>query len=97
IDEDEAYIHQAFTEFGFGDGFGVGNGGIRLGRQEIAFGSGRLFSLRDGPNIRRSFDAARLTLGLGQTTVDAFVGAEVQTRPDAFDNRPDDAVLAGGG
>lgn len=95
-DEDEAYIHQAFAELSFGDGVLAGDGGIRLGRQEIALGSGRLFSLRDGPNIRRSFDAARLTLGLGQTTVDAFVGAEVRTRPDAFDNRPDDAVLTWG-
>ncbi len=96
VDDDDAYIHQAFVEVGFGDGIESDEGGIRIGRQEIAFGSGRLFSLRDGPNIRRSFDAARLTIGFGQTTVDAFVGTEVQTRSGAFDNRPDDAVLAWG-
>lgn len=96
VDEDDAYIHQAYGEIAFGDARASGRSGLRVGRQEIAFGSGRLFSLRDGPNVRRSFDAARLTLGLGRTTVDAFLGAEVQTRPGAFDNRPDSAVLSWG-
>ena len=31
---------------------------IRFGRQEMGFGATRLVGLRNGPNIRRSFDAA---------------------------------------
>jgi hypothetical protein len=32
----------------------------RVGRQEMTFGSGRLVDIREGPNIRQSFDGARV-------------------------------------
>ncbi|WP_237056434.1 alginate export family protein [Microbulbifer sediminum] len=32
---------------------------FRLGRQEIVLGSGRLVDVREGPNVRRTFDGAR--------------------------------------
>ncbi|MEM9489492.1 MAG: alginate export family protein, partial [Myxococcota bacterium] len=89
IDEDEAYLSQAFVELALdgliSDDSGVG---LRLGRQEIVLGSGRLASSRDGPNIRRSFDAARLGIRRDDFSIDVFGAAEVRTRPDNFDNRP---------
>jgi len=33
---------------------------LRVGRQELLYGSGRVIALRDNPNHRQSFDAARL-------------------------------------
>lgn len=33
---------------------------VQLGRQEAGYGSSRLLSVRDGPNIRLAFDGARL-------------------------------------
>src|SRR5262249_27257797 len=38
---------------------------VRLGRQEIPLGSGRLVSIRDGVNVRLSFDAAKVTWSQG--------------------------------
>lgn len=69
---------------------------LRLGRQEMKLGAGRLVDLRIGPNLRRSFDAGLLTFTTDRLAVDAFYGKEVQVGFDAFDNRfnifSDDAV-----
>jgi hypothetical protein len=60
---------------------------IRLGRQEMAFGAGRLIGFREGPNIRRSFDAARMIYKQGQTNIQLFYGKEVFPLFEAFDNK----------
>jgi len=59
---------------------------LRLGRQEMAFGAARLVGLREGPNIRRTFDAARAIYKAADNSFQAFYGREV--RPDfrVFDN-----------
>jgi hypothetical protein len=36
---------------------------LQLGRQEAGYGSSRLLSVRDGPNIRLAFDGARVQAG----------------------------------
>ena len=95
VDDDEAYVHQAFVEVAL-DGalLDAGDGlDLRLGRQELSFGSGRLVSLRDGPNLRRSFDAGRLSLRSQRGVLDVFVGTEVRSRPGNFDNEPTDEVV----
>lgn len=97
VDEDDVYIHQAFVEkrvaLRSDDADGLL---VRLGRQELSFGSGRLVSLRDGPNIRRSFDAVQVTLRSRKSDVHVFMGAEVALRPGHWDNRVDDDVLLWG-
>src|SRR5205085_2227074 len=45
---------------------------MRLGRQEMAYGSSRLISFRESPNVRRSFDGARGMLSLGSLRADVF-------------------------
>ncbi|MEO5716884.1 MAG: alginate export family protein [Luteolibacter sp.] len=75
-DVDEFDIQQAYVDFGWPldpDSKLL----LRTGRQEITFGSGRLVSVRDGANIRRSFDGARLTYTSGGLKVDAFAARTV--------------------
>lgn len=60
---------------------------LRGGRQEFYFGSGRLVSEREGPNLRRAFDGGRAILTLGPLRVDAFLARPVQPFRFAFDDR----------
>jgi hypothetical protein len=61
----------------------------RLGRQEFEYGSGRLIDVRDGVNLRLSFDAARLLLHAGDWEVDGWWGKPVLNRTGVFDDIPD--------
>lgn len=87
-DEDEFDLHQAFGEFAPEDD-GLS---LRVGRQEMAFGSSRLVSVREGPNVRLSFDGARLSALFGSLRLDAFVTRPVETDPGVFDDGWDDGV-----
>lgn len=88
VDKNEFDITQAFFDLTSGeedDGIR-----LRLGRQELPLGSGRLVALRDGPNNRLAFDAARLTVTDDEWSVHAFVAAPVELRPGEFDDRFND-------
>jgi hypothetical protein len=57
-DDDRLELHQAFLDLKFGnEGDSVV---VRLGRQEMDLGGGRLISSGEGLNVKRSFDGARL-------------------------------------
>ncbi len=60
--------------------------GLRVGRQEISLGSQRLFGLRDGPNIRQSFDAVRFTGHYGRSDLTVFAGRPVRVGSGDFDD-----------
>ncbi len=62
---------------------------LRSGRQELAFGSQRLVSIRDSPNLRRTFDGARATLLYEGWQLDAFVTRPVRLKPGVFGDDPD--------
>ena len=62
---------------------------VRAGRQEMAFGSSRLISFREGPNVRLSFDGLRGILRVESWQIDAFVANPVQTKPGTFDDSRD--------
>ncbi|GAA4278687.1 alginate export family protein [Aquimarina mytili] len=82
---DEADLHQAFIDFKLP----LKNKTsilFRFGRQEMSYGASRLVGLREGPNIRRAFDAGRLIFEQGQTKIQAFYGNEVRANFEAFDN-----------
>lgn len=85
VESDELNVHQGFIEFKFsvleGD-----NLSMLFGRQELGFGAGRLVGFREGPNIRRSFDATRFVYTKEKTKLQAFYGKEVRPNFDAFDN-----------
>ena len=87
IDEKKLDFEEAFVELIAGEG----NRGIDLdlGRLELNYGSGRLVSVREGPNVRQSFDGARLKAKYGAWRIDLWA-----VRPDLdkfgfFDNVPD--------
>ncbi|MEM9083201.1 MAG: alginate export family protein [Planctomycetota bacterium] len=88
VDKNEFDITQAFLDLTpSGDGDRLR---LRIGRQELPLGTGRLVALRDGPNNRLTFDAARLTLGDEHWSMDAFVAAPVDLRPGVIDDRFND-------
>lgn len=60
---------------------------LQLGRQEAGYGSSRLLSVRDGPNIRLAFDGARAGWKGRLGTLDLMALRPVQNRPGAFDDR----------
>ena len=55
---------------------------VRAGRQEMAFGSQRLVSVRESPNIRRSFDGFRVF-----DTIEGSAGRRLRDAPRAAEAR----------
>jgi hypothetical protein len=62
---------------------------IRPGRQELAYGSSRLISAREGPNVRLSFDGLKTILKFSGWQLDAFAVKPVRTKVGVFDDDPD--------
>jgi len=62
---------------------------LRLGRQELNYGSGRLLSIREGPNVRQSFDGLKLRGKLGDWHIDGFAVRPDLDKPGFFNNAPD--------
>lgn len=84
-DEDRLDVHQAFVDFA-GQIGQIRSVVLRAGRQELSFGSSRLVSTREGPNVRQSFDGVRLSLQARQWTVDGFATKPVETNRGLFDD-----------
>lgn len=72
-------------------GDAVGDPDLRIGRQEMAFGSQRLISIRDAPNVRRAFDGVRLGGTVDNVRLDAFVTRPVLLQSGSFDDHPNHA------
>jgi hypothetical protein len=87
-DIDRGDLAQGFFEFNL-PVIGDLQVGSRLGRQEMMFGSNRLIDIREGPNIRQSFDGARVWATLGTARIDAFWTRPVQPAEGWFDDAPD--------
>lgn len=60
---------------------------LRGGRQEMSFGSSRLVSVRDSPNMRRTFDGGRVFLTSGGYRVDALYVRPVAISPKVLDDK----------
>jgi len=58
-----------------------------MGRQELDYGSGRLISVREGPNLRLYFDGAKLMYTGSGLSIDGFVMMADTINTGAFDNR----------
>jgi hypothetical protein len=91
IDRDAFGVHQVFADFVFPLARDKDTLTARLGRQEFEYGSGRLIDVRDGVNLRLSFDAARLLWKSGDWEVDGWWAKPVLNRPAVFDDIPDPA------
>lgn len=62
---------------------------LRVGRQEMPLGSQRLVSVREGPNVRQSFDAVRIDYDNAGNKFTSFLARPVLLRENAFDDKSD--------
>jgi hypothetical protein len=87
IDKKKLDFEEAFVEIGAeeGDNWVA----VLAGRQELNYGSGRLVSVREGPNVRQSFDGARLKSRIGGWRVDGWAVRPDLDKLGVFDNVPD--------
>lgn len=87
-DLDRLDLHQGFLDWRIA---GTESQGItlRLGRQELAFGSGRLIAPAEGLNLRRSLDGARIHIKKGKVDFNATALRLVLSKQGIFDNVPD--------
>lgn len=81
VDKDELSINQLFVKYHFDQHWN-----LLIGRQNMRMGSGRLIDIREGPNVRLSFDMAQLQFKDENTTVSAFHAIPVQQQVGIFDN-----------
>ncbi|HTP66240.1 MAG TPA: alginate export family protein, partial [Geobacteraceae bacterium] len=88
IDEDDFDFHQLFLDLKFNLA-GDTTFTLRSGRQELAYGSQRLIAVREGPNVRQSFDGFRVILRSGEVQIDGFATKPAQTNRYVFDDGPD--------
>lgn len=87
LDEEKMYVHQGFADLGLWKSE-QDSLTLRVGREELAFGSQNFISTRDGRNIRRSFDGADLTWVKGDWTVDLLAVRPTLENTDYFDDPP---------
>ena len=59
----------------------------RIGRQELSLGSQRLAGIREGPNIRQSYDMLKIHWFYNKMNLQAFYGKEVISGFSVFDNK----------
>lgn len=85
-------VRLAWLEAGVAEGTGWT---IRLGRQALKFGKGRLVWDPDWSNTGRAFDAVRVTIGRRALRLDAFAGSVVVPRDARFDRCDRSQMLYG--
>lgn len=95
VDRDRLDIEQAFVVVT--EPLGGGQLRIRLGRQQLAFDLQRFVSVRDGPNVRQSYDAAWADYEAGPWRITGFYSQPVQNRDErAFDDYSSGHLTYGG-
>jgi len=87
-DENRATVENAFLELSGTSP--VGASIVRLGRQELQLGSARLVSVRDGPNLRRTFDGVRFIEQSQRWTLNLLAVRPRNDDPGSFDDSTDD-------
>lgn len=94
IDENRADIQNLFAEVKVGeiDGKPVY---VRVGRQEMLFGSQRLITTLDWANTRRTFEGVRAYWRSEQLDLDAFWTHPVVVKPDALDSADNNVQFYG--
>jgi hypothetical protein len=90
IDEKKLDFQAGFLELATAKG--TNSVALRVGRQELEYGSGRLIDVREGPNVRLSFDGFMVKSNINSWKIDGFA-----LRPDVdnfgfFNNALDHAV-----
>ena len=83
-DVDRLDLAQAFVDFS--QSIGAGRLTVRLGRAEMSFDDGALIGLRDGPNVRQSWDGARISYADRILRLDVFAVRPVAIHEGIFDD-----------
>jgi Alginate export len=95
VDKNPLDLEQAFVTYSAD----VGGGGlkVRVGRQQMAFDLQRFIGVRDGPNVRQSFDAVWADWERSSWRLISFWSHPVQNVPDEpFDDYSSRALQYGG-
>ena len=87
VDENKLDFNQAFVDLNFGSGE-KSKVTLRVGRQEMSFGTGRLVTFRESPNVRLSFDGFRATIKTSKWTFDGIAVKPVESDLGYFDDGP---------
>jgi hypothetical protein len=90
IDEKRLDFQSGFLEIGGETSWGTVH--VRAGRQELNYGSGRLVDVREGPNVRLSFDGFLVRTNTRAWQVDGFAMRPDEDKAGFFDNAPDHSV-----
>ncbi len=90
IDEKKLDFQVGFLEVGTSSGENFVK--LRVGRQELEYGSGRLIDVREGPNVRLSFDGFMIKSKIDSWQLDGFAVRPDLDNPGFFDNAPNHAV-----
>ena len=85
VEENPLEVHQAFADFLLYQKK-YSSLLVRVGRQELSYGSQRLVSVRELPNNRQSFDAVKSVLKLKDYQFDLFYSHYVAAQKGIFDD-----------
>lgn len=84
-DKDLLGLNQAFLELGAPLGTGR-RLTVRLGRQELHYGAGRMIAVREGPNVRLGYDALLGRYEGATWRAEAFAAKPTETPPGVLNN-----------
>jgi hypothetical protein len=87
IDEDQGDFHEGFVDIssGLDDPRSVT---VRLGQQELVYGTGRLVDNNEGVNVKSSFYGARLIAHTETLRLEVFGVKPTELNTGTFDDRP---------
>jgi hypothetical protein len=88
IDESKLFLEEAFADITLSR-VPSDKLVLRLGRQEFELGAGRLVDVREGPNVRQTFDGASLKWKTSSWDIQGFALKPVLNRSGIFDAPPD--------
>jgi hypothetical protein len=88
IDESKLFFEEAFADIALSKEQGD-RLVLRLGRQEFELGDGRLVDVREGPNVRQTFDGASLNWKVSSWNIDGFALKPVLNGTGVLDAPPD--------
>lgn len=84
VDENKLSVQQGFLQWQTSP-----KSRLTVGRQELNFGSGRLVDVREGPNVRRRFDAIQWQLAIAHWRIDVVAARPWVLHSGAFDDHLD--------
>jgi hypothetical protein len=89
VDEDRLFVHEAFLQIR--NRREEPSMDLRLGRQDLSFGAGRLIGFRDLPNVQQNFDGVRFIASERDWHLNLLAFKPSVNSPGIFDDSPNHA------